>query len=270
MLKTYVMGALAALALVPMTGQTAPINLNDWTAESYDAVAGFGSGNWAVNGSGGESVYQSVNGQPTIFYSDFNAYGTDVTGSIKVSGSDDDYIGFVLGFNAGDSTNTFADYLLVDWKKSDQYYNFGSPSTSPGSTAERGLAVSRVTGVPTADEFWGHWDDAGHTGGAVTELARATNLSDTGWVVGTDYEFTFDFGPANLDIYVDGALEISVTGAFNNGAIGFYNFSQAAVTYDAFDLDTGSHPNPVPEPGSIALLALGLAGLGFSRKKKAS
>lgn len=269
MLKAYTVAIFSALSLSAMTAQTAPIDLNSWTAESYQAVSGFGSGSWAVNGGGGESVYQSVNGQPTIFYSDFDAFGTEVTGKINVSGGDDDYIGFVLGFNAGDATNTFADYLLIDWKKDDQYYNFGSPSTSPGSTAEKGLAVSRVTGVPTADEFWGHWDDAGHSGGAVTELARATNLSDTGWATGTDYEFSFDFGPSNLDVYVDGILEMSITGAFNNGAVGFYNFSQAAVTYDAFDLDVGSHPNPVPEPSSIALLALGLAGLSLSRKKAA-
>ena len=245
----------------------APVDLNTWTAESYPAVSGFGVGNWAVE-TNGSAVYQSVNGQPTLFHSDFNSFGALVNGSINVSGSDDDYIGFALGFQPNDTTNSAADYLLVDWKQGNQTYNFGSPSDTPGSTAYSGLAVSRVTGIPTADEFWGHTDFTTDMGGGLEELARANNLGSTGWTEDIDYKFTFDFGPGNLDVFVDDILELSITGSFSDGHLAFYNFSQAEVTYSAFTLDDGSYPDPVPEPATFILLGGGLAGLSFYRRKR--
>lgn len=227
----------SVISFTTSTAVAAPVDLNTWTAESYPAVDGFGAGSWSV-AADGSSVFQSVNGQPTLFYSDFDAFGTKVTGNINVSGSDDDYIGFALGFNGGDTTNSSADYLLVDWKRNDQFFNFGSPSDDPGTTAFEGLAVSRVSGIPSADEFWGHTTLS--AGSGLTELQRATNLGSTGWVLGTDYEFTFDFGPNDLEVFVNGVKEIDITGSFNNGSLAFYNFSQAGVTYSAFELDQGS------------------------------
>jgi hypothetical protein len=245
-----------------------PVNLNTWAAESYPAVSGFGAGSWAVNGGGG-SVFQSVNGQPTIFYSDFNAFGTLAKGKINVrSDGDDDYIGFALGFKPNYTSNSAANYLLVDWKKGDQYYDFSSPSYTPGSWAYAGLAVSRVTGIPTADEFWGHTNFSTDAGGGLQQIARANHLGSTGWAYGTDYEFAFDFGPTDLDVYVNNVLELSIDGSFANGSLGFYNFSQSSVTYSAFTLDTGSHPNPVPEPGTMMLLGIGLGGLAIFGKRR--
>lgn len=274
-MKRYLAGLTTGLLMFGMIGiaSAAPVDLNTWTAESYPAVSGFGAGNWAVNG-GGSSVFQSVNGQPTLFYSDFNAFGTLATGKIKVSssGGDDDYIGFVLGFRPNDTTNSTANYLLVDWKKVNQSFDFGEPSTTPGSTAYAGLAVSRVTGIPTADEFWGHTNFTTHTGGGLQEIARANTLGSTGWVHDTEYEFAFDFGPSNLDVYVDDVLQLSIAGSFLNGRLGFYNFSQASVTYSAFTLDSGTYPDPgpgpgpVPEPATLLLLGLGLAGLTSMRR----
>ena len=126
--------------------EAVPVNLNTWTAESYDAVSGFPPGVWQVSGDG-STVTQVNNGQPTLFYSDFQAINTNAVGRIRVTGGDDDFIGFVLGFDPGDSTSAAADYLLLDWKAGTQNFDFGVPSTSPGGTAPAGLAVSQVSGI---------------------------------------------------------------------------------------------------------------------------
>lgn len=263
------------LAVVGLPAHAAVVNLTTWTAESYAAVSGFGAGVWTVAGGGG-SVTQSVNGQPTMFYSDFNAQGTTVSGKIRVTGSDDDYVGFVLGFNPGSSTSSTADYLLVDWKRGTQFFDFGAPSSSPGGNALSGLAVSRVSGIPDADEFWQH-KNLGGTSAAngVTELARGATLGATGWNTNTDYTFKFDFGPSNLRVYVDNVLQLDVAGSFADGRMGFYNFSQAGVTYSAFSVDPGPFPprdpnTSVPDSGSASvLMGLALGGLALLRRKMA-
>lgn len=244
-----------------------PVDLSTWTAQSYPAVAGFGAGVWTV-APGGGSVRQSVNGQPTLFASDFLAQGTEVSGRIRVnSESDDDFIGFALGYRPGDIANGSANYLLVDWKQSSQFFNFGAPSNTPGSNAPRGLAVSRVTGIPTADEFWGHTNFAEDAGGGLEELQRGSTLGDIGWLEGVTYDFRFVFLPNLLQVFVDGDLELSINGDFADGSMAFYNFSQADVTYSAF---TVRQFDPVPEPATYALMAAGMLALGaIARRRRA-
>jgi len=248
----------AVSAVVPANANAVqPVDLSEWTAESYPAVYGFPAGVWTV--SDNTSVFQSKNGQPTMFYSDFPAFSTIFEGKIKVETTgDNDFIGFALGFRPGDTANTSADYLLVDWKQGNQWFNFGSPSCTPGSTAPAGLAVSRVTGIPTADEFWGHTNFPASTppppcpdDGGLDQLAQGKNLGSTGWADNTEYEFKFVFNAASLKVFVDGVLEIDITGSFNDGRIAFYNFSQESVRYSGFtveplvqiDIKPGSDPN---------------------------
>lgn len=258
----------ALCSAVAANAASTTVDLSSWTAESYPAVSGFGAGVWTV-APGGGSVTQSVNGQPTFFYSDFTAFGTSITGKISSGGGDDDYIGFALGFLPGDSTNAAADYLLIDWKAVAQNFDFGAPSSSAGGTADMGLAVSRVTGIPDADEFWQHANLSGTPAGSgVQELARGSTLGSTGWVAGAVYEFTFDFGPNDLEVFVNGSKEIDITGNFANGRLAFYNFSQAGVIYSAFEINEGTFPNPIPEPETYALMGIGLGLLGWVGRRR--
>lgn len=242
--------------------QFIPADLNWWTAESYPAVSGFLPGVWTVSADG-FSVLQSINGQPTLFYSDFDVFNTEVEGSIEVTTTgDDDFIGFALGFQPWDTTNPDAEYLLIDWKQYTQHYNFSTPSCTPGGWAYSGLAVSRVFGIPTADEFWVHTNfdsSCSDLDNGLEELARGENLGYIGWADNTAYTFTFEFSETALKVYVDGNLEIDIVGNFNNGRIAFYNFSQALVNYEGYivvvvnvdiDIKPGSDPNAFNNDGN--------------------
>ena len=203
---------------------TGAVDLSTWTQEDFSA----GSGVWTV-APGGETVNQSINGNPTVFYSDVSISG-DIQGEITVNtASDDDFVGFVLGFDPGELSSATSDYVLIDWKQGDQYY--------AGGWAYEGLAVSHVTGaLPNLADPWIHT-------GVVDEIARANTLGSTGWADNAPNEFTFDYDASNLRIFVNGTLEFDLDatdfgGALPQGRLGFYNFSQGNVTYNTFSDDT--------------------------------
>ncbi|MEC9102491.1 MAG: hypothetical protein VX878_01640, partial [Pseudomonadota bacterium] len=111
----------------------APVDRSTWTAN--------GNGSWNLAGDN-NSVKQTLNNSPTVFINQKDSQGLALSGTIKVeTTSDDDFIGFVLGYNNGDLTNGSADYLLIDWKQGNQSF-YAAPDlpdfrfrVSPASSA---------------------------------------------------------------------------------------------------------------------------------------
>lgn len=236
-----------------------PVDLSDWEIN--------GSGNWSLqsNPELNDSVFQSLNSPPTVFFNNRDSQGTALAGSIEVqTTTDDDFIGFVLGYNDGDLLSDDANYMLVDWKQGTQ------------SGWEAGMSISRVTGAiggvsgtNTSADAWTHTGD-------VEFIERAATLGATGWEDNTSYLFDIIFTASNIQVFVDSVLQFNLDGAFQDGSFGFYNFSQPNVLYagiteqDAPDPDpdpgpgNGSGPMPVPTPASFGLMILGLLGLAIT------
>ncbi len=195
----------------------APVTFFDWNQEGSQ-----GAGNWSVS-SDGSSVLQTVNGQPTFFISNAPfGYGT-FAGTLRVeTSSDDDFIGFVFGYNSplsenGDPTNDY-DFLLFDWKRGNQ------------SGASAGMTLSRVDGTITDNNasFWLHQESE-----ALTVLAKDW-ASSNGWESFVEYDFSVTYAADHVAISIDGEEIFDVGGSFPAGRVGFYNYSQSQVRYTGF------------------------------------
>ena len=240
--------ALTSLMLASISSYAAPVDLSTWQEE--------GAGNWTL-AVDNNSVFQSLNTTtPAVFYNNTNSQGLALSGQITVEESrgDDDFIGFVLGYDTGDATNASANYLLIDWKQADQ-----SLSGSVFGTA--GLAISEVSGIFDFNEFWSH-------SGVVNELQRGTNLGSTGWADNTTYDFDLIFNATNVQVQVNGVTELNISGTFTNGSFGFYNMSQASVRYAGIEqVIAPPPPNGIPSPSALLLMGIGLLSLRATRRK---
>ncbi len=245
------------------TPSTNPIDLRTWKQEGAPA-----NGRWVVSPDG-TFVDQKINGLPTFFVSPDNFINTTINGKFKVTGKDDnDFIGFVFGYQSpiaanGDKANEY-NFLLFDWKKS-AYRNgvFVEP-------ANEGFGLARVNGTfPTVDDlrasFWKHKESSKFV------LLDTDYGIDKGWEHNKEYDFSLLYQTDRIKIDVDGKTIFDVSGEFQPGRFGFYNYSQSNVRYSGFtkaDIDP-QPPKSVPEPASVfGLLAFGAFGVGSLLKRK--
>jgi len=207
------------------------IDFRAWTSE--DAFGGTNS-NWTPNPDG-KSVTQTStqDGGVSFFYSDFN-FGACQTVEIPLRPTinDNDFIGFALGFQPNYTTNTNAEFLLIDWKGGSQSFDF-LDDCAPTRASSVGLAVSRVFGTPIRTEYWAHNNETcnGPTNG-LEEIARANTLGSTGWVLNQTYVFRIEYSTKYLKVWVDNVLQLDITPpmgtTFPEGRLGLYNFSQTS------------------------------------------
>lgn len=213
-----------AVFAVPAVAAPESADFSTWTVhdQPYSGMGMSDPGDWVID-AGGLSVQQLVNGRPTFFASPDPVDGHRITATFSTPAMDNDFFGVALGFTA-----TAGEYLLIDWRQSFQEIEWGEGTGPVEGTP--GLAVSRVTGAPTLNEFWGHTNSPANPGGGLQELARGAGLGNVGWVDDTSYDFVIEYTTTSLDVWVDGALEISITGDFPSGPLALYNFSQPGMT----------------------------------------
>jgi cysteine-rich repeat protein len=139
----------------------------DFAEELITSDSTHSSPTWSLSADG-TTLTQSLNALPAVYASTLPAVGVSMTFELRVNTtSDDDFIGWAIGYDPGEGSSPSADWLLFDWKQGDQNWE--------GYDAWAGLRMYRVTGaIDDSHELWGHIDD-------VHEVAQALSLGSTGW-----------------------------------------------------------------------------------------
>ena len=242
--------AIALLAVMGFHGQTmsvfaVPADFTTFTVEAYPSMGGFPDPMWTLTPT---TATLNNNAYANVLYSPESALNKRFVGSLT-PGTDDDVVGFVFGFNPGDAANAAfgdtADYILLDWKGVDQEFDFadGDPinffhDTTTGGPMPVGLALSRVTDGPTADELWQHIDDANNPLGGVEQLARGASLGSTPYNRSNgSHTFDITYTEDNITVSVDGVEQFNISGSFPDGRFGLYSAWQGPPpTFSNFEI----------------------------------
>ena len=202
------------------------VDLSQWTHEG-----GAGSGDWELSANN-LSVEQVDNGNPTFYISPIDQIDTTIKGRMRVeTTSDDDFIGFVLGYktplSAFGNDPLDYDFYLFDWRQADQ-------TNTGGTFGPEGFTLSYINQLYTTagslgdayNAIWGH-----QTANGVTLLATDYG-ADKGWVDNQWYDFEVQYFSNRITILIDDEVIFNVNGSFPAGRFGFFNQSQPDVRYE--------------------------------------
>ena len=225
--------AFVGLSLVGSSLQAALISesdiISDWSSETTLLYDIQSTANW---GASGNTIANGGNMHGALV-SDFSSVGDfGFRTSVRANDRDNDYMGIVFG-----------------WQDSDNSYGLGWGGGGVGS-------LYGFDGIGLYKEV----------DGVRTILASDAAVWRSGIVYG------FEVGRSGNDIFASitqgGSTIFSARiadAAFMSGKVGFDTFSQSASF--GFGRTDYSEATPVPEPGSLALLGLGIAGITLSRRK---
>ncbi len=211
------------------------VDLNTWVQEGNPAT-----GNWQVNPAG-TSVLQTVNviafnSYPTFFVSPDTFHNARIEGTIRVNSGlgDDDWIGFVFGYQNPVGNIDQYDTYLFDWKKETQAFG--------ALNGQEGMALTHIQGPIPQANLWNYiW---GHNSDAIFNVLDTDYGPGRGWEFDIDYDFTLIYTSTRATILIDADTIFDISGCFDRGRFGFYNFSQSNVLYSNFrySLETNFDP----------------------------
>ncbi len=188
--------------------------------------------------------------------SDFSTTGDFVfSGSFRTEAQDDDIIGFIWG-----------------WQNADNNYRFGWDAFDFNNGHVDWLGTNGIDNHPTA---------SGVRGMRVLEEALGINTfhsqqgtSPTAWSRNTLYDFSVSMVGNDFTVLITEGASTLLDVTFNDdsfptGRIGLYTSSQPNVYFSNIDFTDNStqEGGSIPAPTTLALLGIGLAGLGYRRKK---